>query len=220
MNSMVSPERRVVSRPIEDNRRKTAAALEIFPIGTILTASDRADGPVYHIHEGCIVHSRLTANGIAQVVDVYGPGRIFVHPSRPSLAEVRIECRYEVLNLRKHARMIHESLVENLDRSHRHVALLCGKTAVQRIATVLMDLALQFGVDPVSCGTLSLPLTRTEIGDWLGLRGETVSRVFSQLVQQRAISLDTNRRLCVKNWQALSLIADGVDRCTGRAMAI
>lgn len=166
------------------------------------------------------MHSRLTAHGIAQVVDVYGPGRIFVHPSRPSLAEVRIECRYEVLNLRKHARMIYESLVENLDRSHRHVALLCGKTAVQRIATVLMDLALQFGVDPVSCGTLSLPLTRTEIGDWLGLRGETVSRVFSQLVQQRAISLDTNRRLCIKNWQALSLIADGVDRCTGRAMAI
>ncbi len=158
--------------------------MEIFPIGTILTATDSADGPFYHIHEGCIVLSRLVANSVAQIVDVYGPGRIFVHPSAPTLAEVRIECRYEVLSLRKHARMIHESLVENLDRSQRHVALLCGKTAVQRIATVLMDLALQFGVDPVSRGTLSLPLTRTEIGDWLGLRGETVSRVFSRLVQQ------------------------------------
>lgn len=137
MNLMVSPEHRVVSWPIEDNRRKNAAAMEIFPIGTILTASDCADEPVYHIHQGCIVHSRLTANGIAQVVEVYGLGRIFVHPSRRSLAEVRIECRCEVLSLRKRARMIHEALVENLDRSHRHAALLCGKTAVLRIARFL-----------------------------------------------------------------------------------
>lgn len=183
MNLMVYPELREASRPIENNRRRSAAAMDILPIGTILAASDRADGPVYRIHEGYIVHSRLAANGITQVVDVFGPGRIFVHPSAPSLAEGRIECRYEVFSLSKHARMIHESLVENLDRSHRHVARLRGKTVVQRIAAVLMDLTLQFRADPISRRTLSLPLTRTEIGDRLGLRGEIVSRVFSLFLE-------------------------------------
>ena len=220
MNLMVTPERRTVSRPFAEKRRIGTAVLELFPVGTVLCASDPSGCPIYLIHEGCIVYSRLATNGIAQLVDVYGPGDVFVHPSAPSLAEVRMECRYEVLSLRRHARMIHESLVENIDRAHRHVALLCGKTAVQRIATILIDLALQFGADPITSATLTLPLTRTEIGDWLGLRGETVSRVFSELIRQRAISLDTNRRLCVKNWQTLSCIADGVDRCIGRAMAI
>jgi len=220
MNLMVTPERRTVSRPFAEKRRIGTAVLELFPVGTVLCASDPSGCPIYLIHEGCIVYSRLATNGIAQLVDVYGPGDVFVHPSAPSLAEVRMECRYEVLSLRRHARMIHESLVENIDRAHRHVALLCGKTAVQRIATILIDLALQFGADPITSATLTLPLTRTEIGDWLGLRGETVSRVFSELIRQRAISLDTNRRLCVNNWQTLSCIADGVDRCIGRAMAI
>lgn len=99
MNLMVTPERRVVSRPLTEERRKGAAVLELFPVGTVLSASDRSGGPVYLIHKGCIVHSRLATNRIAQLVDVYGPGDIFVHPSAPSFAEVRMECRYEVLSL-------------------------------------------------------------------------------------------------------------------------
>lgn len=108
MNLMVTPERRTVSRPFAEKRRIGTAVLELFPVGTVLCASDPSGCPIYLIYEGCIVYSRLATNGIAQLVDVYGPGDVFVHPSAPSLAEVRMECRYEVLSLRRHARMIYE----------------------------------------------------------------------------------------------------------------
>lgn len=81
MNLMVYPELREASRPIENNRRRNAVAMDIVPIGTIPAASDRADGPVYHFNEGYNVHSRLAANGTAQVVDVFGQGPISVDPS-------------------------------------------------------------------------------------------------------------------------------------------
>lgn len=213
MNRTLSQGEREVSG-IQGNKktqRKMAAPLQTLGVGTKLADAAPFGGPIYRIHEGCIILSRRMHHGPVQLLDVYGPGRIFVHPGAPNSAEVRIECRFEVLLARKHARIIHESLLENLDRSHRHVALLCGKTAVQRVATMLMDLALQFGADPVAQGKLLLPLTRPEIGSWLGLRGETVSRIFTQLIGQQTISADTHRGVHIRDWRALTLIADGSD---------
>jgi CRP/FNR family transcriptional regulator len=73
--------------------------------------------------------------------------------------------------------------------------LLGRKTAQERIATFLVSLLRRReayrcpGRPGGDCSTLALPMSRSDIGDYLGLTIETVSRTFSQLRRQGVIRL-------------------------------
>jgi CRP/FNR family nitrogen fixation transcriptional regulator len=75
---------------------------------------------------------------------------------------------------------IGQSLVEimraSLAKARERMLLLGHMTAMERIATFLLSLS-----ERRSDGRISLPMTRTDIGDYLGLTMETVSRALSQL---------------------------------------
>ncbi|HEX3974404.1 MAG TPA: helix-turn-helix domain-containing protein [Stellaceae bacterium] len=73
-----------------------------------------------------------------------------------------------------------QSLVEimraGLAVARERMLVLAHMTAMERIATFLVNLSGRRGD-----GRVSLPMTRTDIGDYLGLTMETVSRAMSQL---------------------------------------
>lgn len=74
-----------------------------------------------------------------------------------------------------------------LSSARARLALLGHMTAMERIASFLLDLA-----DRSDDARIALPMTRTDIGDYLGLTMETVSRAFSQLksdgvIQQKGV---------------------------------
>lgn len=74
-----------------------------------------------------------------------------------------------------------------LDRSRERSILLGRKTAQERIASFLLDMAERTGTPKGDIVLLSLPMTRREIADSLGLTIETVSRRFTELREQRVI---------------------------------
>ena len=55
--------------------------------------------------------------------------------------------------------------------------LLSKKTADERIATFLINLSARFSARGFSANQFRLPMSRNEIGNYLGLAVETVSRV-------------------------------------------
>jgi CRP/FNR family nitrogen fixation transcriptional regulator len=75
---------------------------------------------------------------------------------------------------------IGQSLVEimrlGLAAARERMLLLGHMTAMERIASFLLDLS-----ERRTDRRVILPMTRTDIGDYLGLTMETVSRAFSQL---------------------------------------
>ncbi len=75
---------------------------------------------------------------------------------------------------------IGQSLVEimrlGLAAARERMLLLGHMTAMERIASFLLDLS-----ERRADGRIALPMTRTDIGDYLGLTMETVSRAFSKL---------------------------------------
>jgi CRP/FNR family transcriptional regulator len=80
------------------------------------------------------------------------------------------------------ARLLLRSACSELIAAQDQMLLLGRKTARERVASFLRLMARREGRD-----ALTLPMTRAEMADYLGLTVETVSRVLSQLADDGAI---------------------------------
>jgi CRP/FNR family transcriptional regulator, nitrogen fixation regulation protein len=81
------------------------------------------------------------------------------------------------------------STVSELCRAHRHSILLGRKTATEKIATFLLDIAARMKSD-----TFELPMSRLDIADYLGLTIETVARTMAKLARDCIITMKNGRR--------------------------
>jgi CRP/FNR family transcriptional regulator len=68
--------------------------------------------------------------------------------------------------------------------------LLGKKTAEERIGTFLLNLSNRCKQRKLSASLFRLPMTRTDIENYLGLAVETISRVFTRLQSQNILSVD------------------------------
>jgi CRP/FNR family transcriptional regulator len=66
--------------------------------------------------------------------------------------------------------------------------LLSKKNADERIAAFLIDLSARFRSRDLPANQFRLPMSRNEIGSYLGLAVETVSRIFTRFQQMRLIA--------------------------------
>ena len=72
-------------------------------------------------------------------------------------------------------------LASEVNRNHCHMLLLGSMRAEERVISFLLDLAERYRRRGYSPSEFMLRMTREEIGSYLGLKLETVSRVFSRL---------------------------------------
>jgi CRP-like cAMP-binding protein len=91
-----------------------------------------------------------------------------------------------------------------LSAAQTQMLVLGRKTAVERLATFLLTMSARTG----AADRVSLPMTRHDIADHLGLTIETVSRSFSQLKSQGVIQLKANSEVVLKSRNALADLAE------------
>ena len=92
-----------------------------------------------------------------------------------------------------------------LAAAQQQMVLLGRKTASERLASFLLLLARRaHGGD----GLVRLPMSRSDIADYLGLTKETVSRVFSVLRRERVIRLRSVNEVEVLDREGLEQLAD------------
>src|SRR5258706_12570522 len=75
--------------------------------------------------------------------------------------------------------------------------LLGRKSAMERVANFLLEMARRLAV----AGMMALPLCRRDIGDYLGLTLETVSRALSQLPAEGGAGFSGGRRIVLPHLQ-------------------
>lgn len=78
------------------------------------------------------------------------------------------------------------AMLRSLERAHDHMLLLGRKTAQEKIATFLLDMAQRISDNAAH---FELPMQRTDIADHLGLTIETVSRTLAQFARSGLIEL-------------------------------
>jgi CRP/FNR family transcriptional regulator len=83
----------------------------------------------------------------------------------------------EVPALQRH---LHSVLAREIVRDHGVMMLLGSMRAEERLATFLLNLSKRFTARGYSPSDFHLRMTREELGSYLGLKLETVSRLFSR----------------------------------------
>jgi CRP/FNR family transcriptional regulator len=86
------------------------------------------------------------------------------------------------------------------------LVLLSQKTALERLATFLLSMA---GRSRNNGSAVALPMDRSDIGDYLGLRIETVSRILTTLRRRKVIDLPDFHSFVVLDRDALESMIEG-----------
>jgi CRP/FNR family transcriptional regulator, anaerobic regulatory protein len=83
----------------------------------------------------------------------------------------------------------HKVMSREIVREHGVMLLLGTMRAEERLATFLLNLSQRFAARGYSQSQFNLRMTREEIGSYLGLKLETVSRAFSRFQEDGLISV-------------------------------
>ena len=105
------------------------------------------------------------------------------------------------------ARKLWKLAARSLDHAEQHMLLLGRKTATERVASFLLEMQERMR----GAASITLPMTRRDIGDYLGLALETVSRALSQLKDEGTVELPDARHIRVQRRSKLQNLADERD---------
>lgn len=163
----------------------------------VYAAGDPA-GHCYRIVSGSVRTVGLDEDGRRHVAEFLQPGDVFGldaagahHLSAEALVETVVVCYprrvVEAMADRHGAlgRRLRDLALQGLRQAHEKMFLLGRKTAGERIAAFLLEMAARGGGGP---GGVALPMTRADIADHLGLTIETVSRNMARLCRDGTIA--------------------------------
>ena len=94
------------------------------------------------------------------------------------------------------ARKLRELSSSRLRSGREHMVLLGRKTASERIASFLLEMAARSNADARS--TIELPMSRSDMGDYLGLTIETVCRRLTRLRLDGTIAIN-GTKIAIRN---------------------
>ena len=108
-------------------------------------------------------------------------------------------------------RQLHKVMSRELVRDQGVMMLLGTMRAEERVATFLINLSQRFVARGFSASEFHLRMTREEIGSYVGLSLETVSRLFSRFHADKLISVQ-QRHICILDVEGLRAVIDQQER--------
>ena len=114
------------------------------------------------------------------------------------------EIAREIKTLQHH---VHKIMSREIVREHSVMLLLGNMRAEERLAAFLLNLVQRLHARGFSSSDLILRMTRVEIGSYLGLTLETVSRTFSKFADDGIITVN-QRHIHIQDPEALGRIVN------------
>jgi CRP/FNR family transcriptional regulator len=109
-------------------------------------------------------------------------------------------------------RQFHRIMSKEISREQGVMLTLNSMSAQQKLAAFLVNLSTRYATRGYSASRFQLRMTREEIGNYLGLAVESVSRLLSNLKKNGVVDVN-HRDLELLNLPALRSIALGADPC-------
>jgi len=97
--------------------------------------------------------------------------------------------------------------------SDQHMLMLLGKrNAEERLASFLLSLSSRYSARGLSADEFNLPMSRQDIGNYLGLAIETVSRLFAHFQDEKLLKVN-RKQIKILDQAALKSMVEG---CLGK----
>ncbi len=175
---------------------------------------------VYAVRSGSFKSYVLSDNGQGRVTSFYLPGEIIgmdgiaskkysnstIALEHSSICEIPFsqleKLSHQLPSLQHHFFAIMGNEIAKDQQIH---TLLSSYTAEERTASFLLGLSSRFARVSLSPIRFLLPMTRSDIGEYLGLTVETVSRIFTGLQKKKLIQVN-NREIELLDIDALRAV--------------
>lgn len=195
--------------------------------GEYLYRANQSFDSVYAIRSGAVKAVALSDNGEEQVTGFYLPGEVVgldgladnrysnsvIALETASICEIPFgrleELSLQIPNLQRH---FFQLMSREITQDHQIITLLSKSSAEERIAALLLSISSRNSRRQLSASAFRLPMSRTDIGNYLGLTIETVSRIFSRLQKQGVIAVD-KKEIHILDLDKLRDIANGDSHC-------
>jgi CRP/FNR family nitrogen fixation transcriptional regulator len=216
-STICAPSRREVSDsvrqfgPIRLERDLTVRGDHFAKDQQIFLQGERADN-VYSVVGGAVRSSKLLRDGRCQIIAFHLPNDLFgfdfsdthtVTVEAIAKTDVIVASRRELVRqATAHADVAEQFwrlTARQLDRADNYLLSLGRRTATERVAAFLIEMDDRIGGKEI----LPLPMSRTDIGDHLGLTIETVSRTLNALHSKGIIEAAGTRDIVLRDRKRL-----------------
>lgn len=179
-------------------RRKVAAGDVLFHAGDKFQT-------IYAVRSGTFKSSLVLGDGREQVSGFHMAGELMgldgvahgAHASTATALEDSEICAIPYANLSGLAvdspelqQIVSRLMSREIVREHSLMLLLGSMNAEERLAAFLLNISQRMKARGWSAKEFHLRMSRAEIGSYLGMKLETVSRTFSAFQQQRLLDVD------------------------------
>jgi CRP/FNR family transcriptional regulator len=176
------------------------------PSQRLFEAADAFES-LYVVRSGSLKSSMSTPEGLEQIVGFHLPGELVgldafhagVHHCSAQALETTSVCGLPIERLEELcveipslSRQMHALLGREIAHDQSMLLLLGKGTAEERLAAFVLSLSRRYEARGFSATRFNLTMSRHDIGNYLGLALETVSRQFAKLQSRRVLSV--NRR--------------------------
>jgi CRP/FNR family transcriptional regulator len=176
---------------------------------------------VYILRTGAIKAYRTTDAGLEQVTGFYFPSEVLgmdgicnnFHGSSAKSLEMATVCQIPFTSLEKLSTKMpnlqhyfFQLMSRQIKEGQQLITLLSKNSAEERVASLMLSLSACNARRKLSATRIRLPMSRADIGNYLGLSVETVSRTFTHL-QKMGILRVYNKEIEVLDTAGLQNLA-------------
>jgi CRP/FNR family transcriptional regulator len=210
------PVRRAVASPLD-----AVATPQTAKAGQVLFQEGDPAAALFEVTKGVVRLCRMMPDGRRSITGFAFPGAILGLPIGEVFAytaeaitgcELRRATRSAVGRLLESnadfARRMLAVMSDELSAAQDQMLLLGRKHAAERLASFLLWVARKNGRASCEASQLDLPMSRTDVADYLGLTTETVSREMTKLRQAGVVTLPTPQRIKILQPELLQQIAE------------
>jgi CRP/FNR family transcriptional regulator len=178
---------------------------------------------LFAVRSGCLKSYCTTEDGEEQVLGFTLPGELVgldgLYNGRYTSNSIALETasvcalpydQLEVLCQRLPSlhRQVMRIIGKEITNGHQMLMLLGKRSAEERLASFLISLSARYKLRGLSATEFNLPMSRQDIGNYLGLAIETVSRLFAHFQQTQMLTV-RRRQIVLKDLGKLKAMVEG-----------
>lgn len=191
--------------------------------GEAIFSQGEKSGCIFAVRSGSVKTFTTAKNGEEQILGFHLPGELLgldgldnqIHSCSAVSLDTSTICELPVndlnvlcIKLPGLQQQLLNLISHEITNDHTMLLLLARRNAEQKLATFLISLSNRFKARGYSADEFDLTMSRYDIGNYLGLADETVSRLISKFREHKVINAD-RKKIQIKNHSVLCDIAEG-----------